>query len=195
MHTLQEIEARLAEINTEITTRGAEMTADELTALETEVAGLQEERSQLLAAPNTQEQRNRILAAVAAGQPVPGQGAPTVVRSFPAAGGSHETAEDKYATMQYRKAFMDYVVRGTAIPTEYRADAVTKTTDVGAVIPTTVLNQIVEKLESTGMILALVTRTAYKGGVAIPVSTVKPVATWVAEKDSRKGRHGNFCLP
>ena len=121
------------------------------------------------------------MAAVAAGQPVPGQGAPTVVRSFPEAGGSHETAEDKYATMQYRKAFMDYVVRGTAIPTEYRADAVTKTTDVGAVIPTTVLNQIVEKLESTGMILALVTRTAYKGGVAIPVSTVKPVATWVAE--------------
>lgn len=181
MHTLQEIKARIAEINTEITTRGAEMTADELTALETEVAGLQEERSKLLAAPNTQEQRNRILAAVAAGQPVPGQGAPTVVRSFPAAGGSHETAEDKYATMQYRKAFMDYVVRGTAIPTEYRADAVTKTTDVGAVIPTTVLNQIVEKLESTGMILALVTRTAYKGGVAIPVSTVKPVATWVAE--------------
>lgn len=181
MHTLQEIEARLAEINTEITTRGAEMTADELTALETEVTGLQEERIKLLAAPNTQEQRNRILAAVAAGQPVPGQGAPTVVRSFPAAGGSHETAEDKYATMQYRKAFMDYVVRGTAIPTEYRADAVTKTTDVGAVIPTTVLNQIVEKLESTGMILALVTRTAYKGGVAIPVSTVKPVATWVAE--------------
>ena len=40
----------------------------------------------------------------------------------------------------------------------YRADAVSKSTDVGAVIPTTVLNQIVEKLESTGMILALVTR-------------------------------------
>ena len=181
MHTLQEIEARLAEINTEITTRGAEMTADELTALETEVAALQEERSQLQAAAGTQEQRNRILAAVAAGQAVTGQGAPTVLRSFPAAGGSQETGDDKYATMQYRKAFMDYVVRGTAIPTEYRADAVTKTTDVGAVIPTTVLNQIVEKLESTGMILALVTRTAYKGGVAIPVSSVKPTATWVAE--------------
>lgn len=181
MHTLQEIEERLAAINTEITTRGAEMTADELTALETEVAGLQEERTQLLAAPNTQEQRSRILAAVAAGQSVAGQGAPTVLRSFPAAGGSQEANDDKYATMQYRKAFMDYVVRGTAIPTEYRADAVTKTTDVGAVIPTTVLNQIVEKLESTGMILALVTRTAYKGGVAIPVSSVKPTATWVAE--------------
>lgn len=181
MHTLQEIEERLAAISTEITTRGAEMTADELTALEAEVAGLQEERTQLLAAPNTQEQRSRILAAVAAGQPVAGQGAPTVLRSFPAAGGGQETGDDKYATMQYRKAFMDYVVRGTAIPTEYRNDAVTTTTDVGAVIPTTVLNQIVEKLESTGMILALVTRTAYKGGVGIPVSTVKPTASWVAE--------------
>ena len=182
MHTLQEIEARLAEINTEITTRGAEMSADELTALETEVAGLIEERTQLLAAPNTQEQRNRILAAVAAGQPVAGnQAAPTVLRSFPAAGATQTEDGDKFASMQYRKAFMDYVVRGTAIPTEYRADAVTKTTDVGAVIPTTVLNQIVQQLESTGMILALVTRTAYKGGVAIPVSSVKPVATWVAE--------------
>lgn len=182
MHTLQEIEARLAEINTEITTRGAEMSADELTALEAEVAGLIEERTQLLAAPNTQEQRNRILAAVAAGQPVANnQAAPTVLRSFPAAGATQTEDGDKFASMQYRKAFMDYVVRGTAIPTEYRADAATKTTDVGAVIPTTVLNQIVQQLESTGMILALVTRTAYKGGVAIPVSSVKPVATWVAE--------------
>lgn len=182
MHTLQEIEARLAEINTEITTRGAEMTADELTALETEVANLREERTKLLAAPNTQEQRNRILAAVAAGQSVEGnQAAPTLLRSFPAAGATQAEDGDKFASMQYRKAFMDYVVRGTAIPKEYRADAVTKTTDVGAVIPTTVLNQIVQQLESTGMILALVTRTAYKGGVAIPVSSVKPVATWVAE--------------
>ena len=93
----------------------------------------------------------------------------------------------KYGSMEYRKAFMRYVCRGAAIPAEYRADAVSSTTDVGATIPTTVLNQIVQKLESTGMILALVTRTAYKGGVAIPVSTVKPTATWVAEgKGSEK---------
>lgn len=179
---LREIEARLAAINSEITTRGAQMTAEELTALETEVTALQEERSQLLAAEDTQEQRSRILAAVAAGQPVAGsQAAPTVLRSFPAAGATQAEDGDRFASMQYRRAFMDYVVRGTAIPTEYRADAVTKTTDVGAVIPTTVLNQIVQQLESTGMILALVTRTAYKGGVAIPVSSVKPTAVWVAE--------------
>ena len=189
MKTLQEIEARLAQIKTDIEARGAAITAEELTTLEAEVAALKEERSQLLAA-NTQEQRSRILAAVAAGQaPEAGQGAPNVLRSFPAAGGEQEEV-DKYATMQYRKAFMNYVVRDSSMPAEYRADAVSKTTDVGAVIPTTVLNQIVQKLESTGMILGLVTRTAYKGGVAIPVSTVKPVATWVAEgTGSDKQKH------
>lgn len=184
---LREIEARLAAINTEITTRGAQMSAEELTRLETEVSQLTEERAQLLAEADTQEQRSRILAAVANGQPVHGeagtqnQAAPTVLRSFPAAGGTNAEPEDRFSTMQYRTAFMNHVCRGTAIPTEYRADAVSKTTDVGATIPTTVLNQIVEKLESTGMILALVTRTAYKGGVAIPKSTVKPTATWVSE--------------
>lgn len=197
MHTLAEIEARLAQIAQEISNRGAQMTAEELSALEAEVAQLQEERSQLQAgAAATQEQRSRILAAVAAGQEVPtveGRAAgaqPTVLRSFPANGGTDAEQVDKYDTMQYRRAFMNYVTRGTALPVEYRADAVSTTTDVGAVIPTTVLNQIVQKLESTGMILALVTRTAYKGGVAIPVSTVKPTAVWVNEgkgSDKQKG--------
>lgn len=98
-----------------------------------------------------------------------------MLRNFKGAAGEGDN-DDKYGSMEYRKAFMKYVCRGEALPKEYRADAVSKSTDVGAVIPTTVLNQIVEKLESTGMILALVTRTAYKGGVSIPVSTVKPTA-------------------
>lgn len=194
--TPKEIEERLAQIRNEINTRGANMTAEELAALEAEVTQLVEERTRLAAAADTQEQRSRILAAVAAGTAIPSAegepaAAPTVLRSFPAAGGTEAEAEDRYGTVKYRKAFMDYVVRGAEIPTEYRADAVSKTTDVGAVIPTTVLNQIVQKLESTGMILAKVTRTAYKGGVAIPVSTVKPVATWVNEgKGSDKQKHG-----
>jgi HK97 family phage major capsid protein len=60
-------------------------------------------------------------------------------------------------------------------------DANTKTTDVGHVIPEPVMEKIIEKMEATGMILPLVTRTSYKGGLAIPTSSVKPTATWVAE--------------
>jgi len=90
--------------------------------------------------------------------------------------------EDIFASTDYRKAFMNNVVRGAAIPNQFsNVDANTLTTDVGTVIPTTVMEKIIEKLEATGMILPLVTRTSYKGGLAIPLSTVKPVATWVSE--------------
>jgi len=90
--------------------------------------------------------------------------------------------EDMYNSIEYRKAFMNHVIKGSPIPEKFiNVDQNTKTTDVGSVIPTTVLEKIVEKLESTGMILPLVTRTSYQGGLAIPTSSVKPVATWVAE--------------
>ena len=181
MNRLKEIEARLAQIKGELTTRAAELTEAEIAALETEVTALQEERAALQAAA---EKRKALLEKIANGEPVEGDGGETapvnVLRNFKPTDNSDGDG-DKYGSMAYRKAFMQYVCRGAKIPAEYRADAVSKTTDVGAVIPTTVLNQIVEKLESTGMILALVTRTAYKGGVGIPVSTVKPVATWVNE--------------
>lgn len=95
----------------------------------------------------------------------------------------NENRSEEEREMEYRKAFMNYVLRGEKIPTELRADQVTKTNDVGATIPQTVLNRIVDKIEAVGMILPLVTRTSIKGGVTIPNSTVKPVATWVAESE------------
>lgn len=89
---------------------------------------------------------------------------------------------DMYDSAEYRKAFMNNVVKGAPIPEKFQnVDANTKTSDVGAVIPTTVMEKIIEKLEATGMILPLVTRTAYKGGLSIPTSNVKPVASWVGE--------------
>ena len=171
---LKEIEERLAAIKNELTTRAAELKEEEITALENEVTALQEERAAIKAAA---EKRSALLARIAAGESVgdgegDGSGQQRVLRNFKGAAGEGDN-DDKYGSMEYRKAFMKYVCRGEALPKEYRADAVSKSTDVGAVIPTTVLNQIVEKLESTGMILTLVTRTAYKGGVSIPVSTVR----------------------
>lgn len=83
--------------------------------------------------------------------------------------------------MEYRKAFQQFVTKGTEIPTELRADAVTATTDLTTAIPTVLVNQIIEKLEATGMILPLVTKTAFPAGMNIPTSSVKPVASWVAE--------------
>ena len=86
-----------------------------------------------------------------------------------------------YDSEEYRHAFMNYVCRGEKIPQEFRSDEVTATTDIGALVPSVTLNKIIEKLEAYGMILPLVTRTAYKTGLSIPTSNVKPEATWVAE--------------
>ena len=86
---------------------------------------------------------------------------------------------DKFDSKEYRTAFFDYVRTGIMAP-EYRA-ASTTVADAGAVIPTTTLNKIIDKLTSQGMILPLVTRTSYNTGVSIPTSSVKPVATWVAD--------------
>ncbi len=181
---LKEIELRLAAIKKDVEERGTQLTAEELAKYEKEVKDLQEERAAII---QQQEQRTSLLAAIAAGEVPDGNGnttAPTVLRNIKPADGSgaeQRTAVNKYETMEYRKAFMEYVTRDVTIPKEYRQDAVSQTTDVGAVIPTNVLNQIITKLESVGNILAKVTRTAYKGGVTIPKSTVKPVATWTAQ--------------
>lgn len=91
-------------------------------------------------------------------------------------------AEDRYDTAEYKNAFMAYVMHGTAMPKELHNEAgPTKTGDAGVAIPTTTLQKIYDKMESIGMVLPLVTRTAYKGGLSVPVAGVKPTATWVAE--------------
>ena len=100
-----------------------------------------------------------------------------VVSTFPTAQPQAQGDND----VKYRNAFMDYVLRGTPIPAELRADANTLTGDVGSVIPTHLVNQIIEKFDNVGMILPLITKTSYKAGVEIPTSSVKPVATWVSE--------------
>ena len=71
--------------------------------------------------------------------------------------------------MEYRKAFMEYVLRGKEIPMELREDASTTVSDLGAGVPSTLLDRIVDKLEATGMILSRVTRTNYKGGLSIEI--------------------------
>lgn len=83
--------------------------------------------------------------------------------------------------LEYRKAFQQFVTKGTPIPKELRDNESTKTSDITAVIPPITVNRIVEKLETFGNILPLINRTSFAAGIAIPTSSVKPVATWVGE--------------
>jgi HK97 family phage major capsid protein len=112
--------------------------------------------------------------------------APTPVAPVAAAVGTTNTDENPTNSMAYRKAFMNYALHGKEMPKDLGA-SVTSTTEGGAVIPQTILDRIIENLQSSGMILPLVTQTAYKGGVSIPVSLVKPTGEWVSEGSDATG--------
>lgn len=97
----------------------------------------------------------------------------------------------------YRKSFMNYVLTGKGAPVMTNADANTTTSDVGAVIPNTILNKIIEKIEKAGNILARVTQTYYKGGVSVPTSSAKPTASWTTESgttDKQKKATGSITF-
>lgn len=104
--------------------------------------------------------------------------------------GQENRKSDEEKDMEYRKAFQQFVTKGTPIPAELRDDAVSATTDVAAAIPTPVVNRIIEKLETIGNILPLVNKTTYPAGMNIPQSKLKPTAVWVAEgAGSDKQKH------
>ena len=122
-------------------------------------------------------------------------GATTIPSAIP---DTNVDPEDIYNSKEYRIAFKNYVMKRTPIPDKFKNVAgITKTTDVGSVISPAVLGKIIEKMEATGMILPLVTKTSYEAGVTVPTSSVKPVATWVAEggtSDKQKKTTGQLDI-
>jgi len=98
--------------------------------------------------------------------------------------GQRQRNTDPHDTLEYRTAFMNYACRGVPIPQELRADAVTTTPDASAVIPTTIMNEIVQELKSYGNIFNQVRKLNVQGGVEIPILSLKPTATWIGESSA-----------
>ena len=176
---LQLIEERLALIASEIETR-QDLTGDQIKHLNTIVDALKVERAGLISG---NEQRAAVLASIAEGNE-PGV---NVLRQFlpaPSAPQAPATPPDPFDTPEYRNAFMEHVCRGTPIPVEFRANQTTATADVGAVIPTTTLQELIRKLDSYGAIYAKIRKLNVQGGVSVPILTLKPTAKWVGEGKS-----------
>ena len=95
--------------------------------------------------------------------------------------------DDIFASMEYRMAFKDYVQKGTPLPEKYNVRAggdagVTTTQDIGALIPTNVLNEIIKGIEkSYGTIYAKVRKLNVQGGVKIPVANLRAKFKWISE--------------
>jgi HK97 family phage major capsid protein len=98
--------------------------------------------------------------------------------------GRSEEPEDKYATLEYRQAFMKFATKGEVSQTlfpEQRADAMTQTSDISAVIPTTILNEVIRKIGLYGQVYKRLRKLNIKGGVSVPILSLKPTATWIGE--------------
>lgn len=94
------------------------------------------------------------------------------------------SVEDIYSTLEYRNAFKDYMVSGTPIPEKFsqgeaRSSELTVVGDAAAVIPTTIVNKIIEDITSAGKIVSRITQTSYRGGLQIPISEINPEAVWL----------------
>ena len=125
---------------------------------------------------------------------VNGDVARSVVGSFAA---PEKREGNPYESMEYREAFKNYVQNGTAIPVEIvarcnafrdalpaeqRAGVAVTTTDTGAAIPLTVMNEVINTVRKRyGNLYRKVTHTNIKGGVQYSVGALAASFKWINE--------------
>lgn len=155
---LEKRQAELAALQNEIR---AAATADEVRNLSNKVADVNAEIADLQAQISAAEKRqNKDL-------PKPGAADRTALR----------------ASDEYRSAFMNYVLHGTAIPAELREDGITTSTEVGAFISQPIMDRVVDKIEQGeyGSLFARVSKYNLPTGVKFPLSSLSATWSWVAE--------------
>lgn len=157
---IDEINARLVAIEGEIEHASGET----LTALETEVAELTAERSQIISDAQARQQlRANIAAGRVTGESIENHKEDTTMenRTF-----AHDSVE-------YREAYLMHL-QGRELSAEQRA-AVT----ASAAIPTQTLNKVFGYLENSP-ILSRIDMTYIPGNVVLPVESAVAAAAWVA---------------
>ena len=86
--------------------------------------------------------------------------------------------EDPLASMEYRKAFMAYVQKGT----EIRAGEVISTVETGAAIPITIMNEVINTVRKRyGNLYNKVRKMNVKGGVEFPIGALQATFKWIGE--------------
>ena len=103
----------------------------------------------------------------------------TVIGSFRMV---EERDEDPLASMEYRRAFRNYVINGTEIPAELRAGDAISTADTGAAIPMTIMNEVINTVRKRyGNLYSKVRKISVQGGVKYPVGALQASFKWITE--------------
>lgn len=166
--------ARLQAKRNDLIARGqASQDVNEVRSINAEVSDLDAEISE------TQEEIQAIDAAETEARSAAQASAPVnaqIVESF-------STRENKKEDdMEYRKAFMAYVQKGTPIPAELRNGEAISTADTGAAIPVTVMNEVINTVRKRyGNLYNKVRKLSVPGGVEIPIGALKADFKWINE--------------
>lgn len=190
---LAKLNAKLAEIRTkvqnstdaaevrELTAKAEEIT-DDIDDITAELAAIEDEEQR--AAQQQIEQRNAVPAGATLVNPL--QSASYNMNN------SKREDEDVFASLEYRKAFKEYVQRGTAIPAQYeQRQSAANATSLGATIPTTVLNELTNEIRKVyGNLYSKVRKLNVRGGVKIPVGKLQATFKWISEKTTSPRQDG-----
>ena len=108
------------------------------------------------------------------------------LRNGQIAGDKSGETEDKYAGMEYRKAFMAYIQRGEAIPAKFIEGmprrAANNTSDIAPVIPLTIMRQIINTYKKKyGNLYSKVRKISVQGGVEFPIGSLHATWKWINE--------------
>lgn len=111
--------------------------------------------------------------------------------------GKKNTSVNPYETEEYRRAFMNYVQRGAAIPqnlindvtayreslpADMRAGVPITTADTGAAIPLTIMRDVINTVRKRyGNLYSKVRKMSIPGGVEFPIGALQASFKWINE--------------
>lgn len=97
--------------------------------------------------------------------------------------------EDVLASMEYRTAFKDYVQTGKRSDILKRADDQNESTDLGVLLPTTVVQEVMKGVEGVyGTMYSRVKHLNIKGGVKFPIGSFAATFTRIGENGAPTDR-------
>ncbi len=158
---------------------------DQLSDINAEIAETQEELDAIIADEAVQARAN---VPTQAGTQVPAN----AQRVNGNVVGTHQSVEvtqtrqdtDPFGTLEYRQAFMRYAQTGEAIPASlYQRDNMPQnTTNLGATIPTTVLNEFINEIRLVyGNLYSKVRKLNIQGAVKVPIAELQATFKWITE--------------
>lgn len=167
-----------------LTTEITEVT-EEIRSLETQIASLEAEQNN----DNTEERNDSGFN--------PNMALNVMATAEMNNGTARNEEVDPRGTMEYRKAFMNFVQRGEVnkdvLQFEQRADATGTSANLGVSIPTTIIQSIIKGVEKVyGQLYSRVRKTNLQGGVKYPIGSFNATFKRITEttKSDRQNAGG-----